>query len=135
MIRSMFDKRIILAMANLRPKIMPEDIKEVRSDVIIAIGFSDYPNQVNNVLYLTFTFRGALDVGTCKINEEMKVSAIYAIVNLASAMQIGEADEYLAFGSNYILPNRLVNVYSLMLRLLSLKRLLTLLLQVDLLNL
>ena len=68
MIRSMFDKRIILAMANLRPEIMPEDIKEVRSDVIIAIGFSDYPNQVNNVLYLTFTFRGALDVGTFKIN-------------------------------------------------------------------
>ena len=37
------------------PEIMPEEVKSIRSDAIIATGRSDYPNQVNNVLgFLTF---------------------------------------------------------------------------------
>ena len=62
MIRSMNDQPIIFAMANPDPEITPEEIKEVRSDAIIATGRSDYPNQVNNVLGFPYIFRGALDV-------------------------------------------------------------------------
>ena len=49
-------------MANPDPEITPEEVKEVRDDVIMATGRSDYPNQVNNVLGFPFIFRGALDV-------------------------------------------------------------------------
>ena len=73
-IKSMAKKPIIFAMANPIPEIMPEDVKNVRSDVIIATGRSDYPNQVNNVLGFPYIFRGALDVRATTINEEMKIA-------------------------------------------------------------
>src|SRR6056300_2019770 len=70
MVKNMADKPIIFAMANPIPEIMPEEIKSVRSDAIIATGRSDYPNQVNNVLGFPYIFRGALDVRATTINEE-----------------------------------------------------------------
>ena len=57
----MADRPIILALANPTPEIMPEDVRAVRGDAIIATGRSDYPNQVNNVLCFPFIFRGALE--------------------------------------------------------------------------
>ena len=62
---------------------MPEEVKSVRSDAIIATGRSDYPNQVNNVLGFPYIFRGALDVRASTINEEMKIAAAHAIAELA----------------------------------------------------
>ena len=62
MVKSMAKNPIIFAMANPDPEITPEEIKEVRSDAIIATGRSDYANQVNNVLGFPYIFRGALDV-------------------------------------------------------------------------
>ena len=64
----------------------PEEISEVRNDAIIATGRSDYPNQVNNLIGFPYIFRGALDVRSKTINEEMKVAAAQAI-----AKQIGRA--------------------------------------------
>ena len=76
---------LILALANPEPEILPPLAKEVRDDVIICTGRSDYPNQVNNVLCFPFIFRGALDVGATAINEEMKLAAVHAIAELAHA--------------------------------------------------
>ena len=109
MVRRMADKPIILALANPVPEILPEDVKAVRPDAVIATGRSDYPNQVNNVLCFPFIFRGALDVGATTINEEMKIACVKAIADLAMAESseivaraYGGAD--LRFGPEYLIP-------------------------------
>ena len=100
---------IVFACANPDPEIRPELAKSVRSDVIMATGRSDYPNQVNNVLGFPFIFRGALDVRAARINEEMKVAAVHAIRELAKEPVSQEVvDAYggdpLSFGPEYIIP-------------------------------
>ena len=108
-IAQMADKPLVLALANPIPEIMPEEIKSVRPDAVIATGRSDYPNQVNNVLCFPFIFRGALDVGATKITEEMKLACVYAIAELAQAERsdvVASAYEgqELSFGPEYIIP-------------------------------
>jgi phosphotransacetylase len=76
-----------LALANPNPEILPEDVKAVRDDAVIATGRSDYPNRVNNVLCFPFIFRGALDVGATTITPEMRVAAVRAIAQLAREEQ------------------------------------------------
>ena len=83
MVEKMKKNPIIFACANPDPEITPEEIEEVRDDAIIATGRSDYPNQVNNLIGFPYIFRGALDVRSKTINEEMKVAAANAIANLA----------------------------------------------------
>ncbi|MBI3503361.1 MAG: NADP-dependent malic enzyme [Proteobacteria bacterium] len=83
MVAKMGKAPLILALANPTPEILPEEVKAVRPDAIVATGRSDYPNQVNNVLCFPFIFRGALDVGARTINEAMKVAAVRAIADLA----------------------------------------------------
>ncbi|WP_422134907.1 malic enzyme-like NAD(P)-binding protein [Endozoicomonas sp. ALD040] len=105
----MAENPIVFACANPDPEIRPELAKEVRSDVIMATGRSDYPNQVNNVLGFPFIFRGALDVRASRINEEMKVAAVQAIRELAKEAVVQEVvDAYegaeLIFGPEYIIP-------------------------------
>ena len=101
---------LILALANPEPEIMPDLVKAVRPDAIIATGRSDYPNQVNNVLCFPFIFRGALDVGATVVNEAMKVAAVKAIADLAMAEQNDQvAAAYgdtgsLSFGPEYLIP-------------------------------
>ena len=79
-IKKMADRPVIFALANPTPELMPELIKEVRPDALIATGRSDYPNQVNNVLCFPFLFRGALDCGATVINEEMKAACAEALL-------------------------------------------------------
>ncbi len=105
----MADKPIIFAMANPTPEIMPEEVKSVRSDAIIATGRSDYPNQVNNVLGFPYIFRGALDVRATTINEEMKIAAANAIAKLAREDVPDEVNAayhgiQLHYGNDYIIP-------------------------------
>ncbi|MCA0407517.1 MAG: NADP-dependent malic enzyme, partial [Proteobacteria bacterium] len=83
MVASMAPNPIIFAMANPDPEITPEEAHEVRDDVIMATGRSDYPNQVNNVLGFPYLFRGALDVQATTINMEMKIAAVKALASLA----------------------------------------------------
>ena len=109
MVKAMAANPIILALANPTPEIMPEEVKAVRGDAIIATGRSDYPNQVNNVLCFPFIFRGALDVGATTINEAMKLAAVHAIADLANAEQsdiVAQAygGESLSFGAEYLIP-------------------------------
>ena len=109
MVKKMAAKPLILALANPEPEILPEQIKAVRDDAVIATGRSDYPNQVNNVLCFPFIFRGALDVGATTINEPMKLAAVHAIADLAMAEQsdiVAQAygSEQLSFGPEYLIP-------------------------------
>jgi len=109
MVKSMADNPIIFAMANPNPEITYNDAKDARSDVIMATGRSDYPNQVNNVLGFPFIFRGALDVRATTINEEMKIAASYALANLAKedvpdSVIRAYGGNRIEFGSEYIIP-------------------------------
>ncbi len=109
MVERMAERPLILALANPEPEILPELVKAVRPDVVMATGRSDYPNQVNNVLCFPFIFRGALDVGATTINRDMEIAAVNAIAELAQAEQsdivaaaYGEQD--LKFGPDYLIP-------------------------------
>jgi len=109
MVKAMNDKPIIFAMANPVPEIYPNEVKEVRDDVIMATGRSDFPNQVNNVLCFPFIFRGALDVRAKTINLEMKLAAVYALSNLAkeevpSEVKMAYENKEFQFGPDYIIP-------------------------------
>ena len=109
MVKSMAKNPIIFAMANPDPEITPEEVAEVRDDAIMATGRTDYPNQVNNVLGFPFIFRGALDVRARKINEEMKVAAIYALANLAKeevpeSVKMAYGGKEFSFGKDYLIP-------------------------------
>ncbi|MRI32130.1 malate dehydrogenase [Endozoicomonas sp. OPT23] len=105
----MAEQPIVFACANPDPEIRPELANEVRPDVIMATGRSDFPNQVNNVLGFPFIFRGALDVRASRINEEMKIAAVHAIRELAKEEVVQEVvDAYegieLKYGPDYIIP-------------------------------
>ena len=109
MVKSLAKDPIIFAMANPDPEITPEEAKEVRDDVIIATGRSDYPNQVNNVLGFPFIFRGALDVRATAINEEMKIAAAHALAELAredcpESVCRAYGNTKFSFGREYIIP-------------------------------
>jgi malate dehydrogenase (oxaloacetate-decarboxylating)(NADP+) len=109
MVRTMADNPIIFAMANPDPEITYEDALDARSDVIMATGRSDYPNQVNNVLGFPFIFRGALDVQATAINEEMKVAAAMALAKLAKedvpdSVKRAYNGKEMTFGREYIIP-------------------------------
>ncbi|HWJ14053.1 MAG TPA: NADP-dependent malic enzyme [Gemmatimonadaceae bacterium] len=109
MVRTMAAQPIIMALANPVPEILPDEVRAVRDDAIIATGRSDYPNQVNNVLGFPFIFRGALDVRATEINEEMKMAATRALALLAKedvpntvAALYGLQD--VQFGPEYLIP-------------------------------
>ena len=109
MVRKMAARPLVFALANPTPEILPEEVKAVRSDAIIATGRSDYPNQVNNVLCFPYIFRGTLDAGASTITLEMEIAAVHAIAELAQAEQsevvaAAYAGEQLAFGSEYLIP-------------------------------
>ena len=109
MVAKMAARPLILALANPTPEIMPEEVKAVREDAIMATGRTDYPNQVNNVLCFPYIFRGALDSGATTITQEMEIAAVHAIAELAQAEQsevvaAAYAGEPLAFGPEYLIP-------------------------------
>jgi malate dehydrogenase (oxaloacetate-decarboxylating)(NADP+) len=109
MVKKMAARPLILALANPNPEIMPEEVKAVRDDAIIATGRTDYCNQVNNVLCFPYIFRGALDSGATTITLEMEIAAVHAIAELAQAEQsevvaAAYAGEALAFGPEYLIP-------------------------------
>jgi malate dehydrogenase (oxaloacetate-decarboxylating)(NADP+) len=109
MVAKMAPDPIIFALANPVPEILPEEVAEVRDDVIMGTGRSDYPNQVNNVLGFPFIFRGALDVRAKKVTEGMKIAASKALADLAKEpvpyyVKAAYHNEDLAFGKEHIIP-------------------------------
>jgi malic enzyme len=73
----------ILALANPTPEMMPEQIRALRTDAVIATGRSDYPNQVNKVLCFPYIVRSALDISAKSINRNMEMVAVRASADLA----------------------------------------------------
>jgi malate dehydrogenase (oxaloacetate-decarboxylating)(NADP+) len=109
MVAKMAPRPIVFALANPTPEILPEAVRAVAPDAMIATGRSDFPNQVNNVLCFPFIFRGALDVGATEINDAMQLACIDGIAALARATTSAEAaaaykGEQLTFGANYLIP-------------------------------
>jgi malate dehydrogenase (oxaloacetate-decarboxylating)(NADP+) len=109
MIRRMAPRPIVFALANPVPEILPDEVRAVRDDAIIATGRSDYPNQVNNVLGFPFIFRGALDARAREVNEEMKMAATRALASLAK-QDVPDSVSALyglrgvKFGPEYLIP-------------------------------
>ncbi|MFZ9589493.1 MAG: NADP-dependent malic enzyme [Chitinophagaceae bacterium] len=112
MVMKMAPKPIVFAMANPDPEISWDDATSVRTDIIMATGRSDYPNQVNNVLGFPYIFRGALDVRATQINEAMKLAAVKALAELTKKpvpdiVNMAYNENCIAFGPNYIIPKPL----------------------------
>ncbi|MBA2688902.1 MAG: NADP-dependent malic enzyme [Gemmatimonadaceae bacterium] len=109
MIAAMAKRPIVFALANPDPEILPDAIRAVRDDAIIATGRSDYPNQVNNVLGFPFIFRGAIDARATEVNEAMKMAATRALAALAKE-DVPESVSRLyglrsvKFGADYLIP-------------------------------
>ena len=109
MLKTMAANPIVFAMANPDPEIKYQLAVDTRDDIIMATGRSDHPNQVNNVLGFPFIFRGALDVRATKINEAMKMAAVFALAKLAKEpvpeqVNIAYGETRLTFGRDYIIP-------------------------------
>ena len=109
MVSRMARRPLIFALANPTPEIMPEEVRAVRDDAIMATGRTDYPNQVNNVLCFPYIFRGALDSGATTITDAMEIAAVHAIAELAQAEQsevvaAAYAGATLSFGPEYLIP-------------------------------
>lgn len=108
MVERMAPNAVIFAMANPDPEITPEEVHEIREDVIVATGRSDYPNQVNNVLGFPYLFRGALDIHARAINDRMKIACAEALAALAREDVPDEVrlayGRQLKFGRDYIIP-------------------------------
>ncbi len=109
MVKTMAPRPIILALANPDPEISPEEVYSVCPDAVVGTGQSNYANQVNNLLCFPYIFRGAVDTGSIKITEEMKVACAEAISSIARK---GFADIYgyyggkvKQFGKEYFIPN------------------------------
>ena len=112
MVAKMAPRPIVFAMANPDPEITWEDATSIRTDIIMATGRSDYPNQVNNVLGFPYIFRGALDVRATQINEAMKLAAVKALAELTKTavpdiVNMAYNESAIAFGPNYIIPKPL----------------------------
>ncbi len=122
MLKKMAPNPIVFALANPTPEIDYNQAMSTRSDILMATGRSDFPNQVNNVLGFPYIFRGALDVRATAINEEMKIAAVYALAELAKQsvpeqVNITYGEKHIAFGRDYIIPkpfdHRLIEVVPL----------------------
>ena len=112
MLAVMAPRPVVFALSNPVPEIRPEVAAEVRDDIIMATGRSDYPNQVNNVLGFPFIFRGALDVRASRINEDMQIATVKALQALThEPTPQSVLDAYgvkeLKFGPDYIIPKPL----------------------------
>ncbi|MFP4267987.1 MAG: malic enzyme-like NAD(P)-binding protein [Spirochaetaceae bacterium] len=109
MLNSMNRDPVVFAMANPDPEITYDLAIETRSDVIMATGRSDFPNQINNVLGFPFIFRGALDVRATNITEGMKIAAARALAGLAKepvpeVVKKAYDNTDFSFGRTYIVP-------------------------------
>jgi len=77
---------IVFALANPNPEIDPAVARKYAT--VVATGRSDQPNQINNVLAFPGIFRGLLDAGVSKIEDELLVVAAEAIADCVTPSQL-----------------------------------------------
>src|SRR5690606_34093545 len=111
-LNNMAENPIVFALANPNPEIDYNLARRTRPDALLAIGISDHPNQVNDVLGFPYIFRGALDVRATEINEAMKLAAVHAIANLAKEpvpdmVVKAYGTDKMQFGREYLIPKPL----------------------------
>ena len=87
--QSMAKDSVVFALANPVPETTYDDAKEA-GVAVAGTGRSDRPNQVNNVTVFPGVFRGAIDVRARAITEDMKVAAVWAIVDLIDEKDLRE---------------------------------------------
>jgi malate dehydrogenase (oxaloacetate-decarboxylating)(NADP+) len=109
MLKSMAALPIVFALANPDPELAHAEGLAARSDIIMASGRSDDPNQVNNILGFPSIFRGALDCHAIAITEGMKLAATRALAALAKEnvpdyVCRAYGVDRLTFGADYIIP-------------------------------
>jgi malate dehydrogenase (oxaloacetate-decarboxylating)(NADP+) len=109
MLKSMAALPIVFALANPDPELAHAEGLAARSDIIMASGRSDDPNQVNNILGFPSIFRGALDCHAIAITEGMKLAATRALAALAKEnvpdyVCRAYGVDRLTFGAEYIIP-------------------------------
>ena len=87
--QSMAKDSVVFALANPVPETTYDLAKEA-GVAVAGTGRSDRPNQVNNVTVFPGVFRGAIDVRARAITEDMKVAAVWAIVDLIDEKDLRE---------------------------------------------
>ena len=87
--QSMAKDAVVFALANPVPETTYDAAKEA-GVAVAGTGRSDRPNQVNNVTVFPGVFRGAIDVRARAITEDMKVAAVWAIVDLIDEKDLRE---------------------------------------------
>jgi malate dehydrogenase (oxaloacetate-decarboxylating) len=85
-VASMAPGSIVFALANPNPEIDPAIARKYAT--VVATGRSDQPNQINNVLAFPGIFRGLLDAGVSKIEDQLLVAAAEAIADCVSSSQL-----------------------------------------------
>ena len=80
MVRSMAPRAIVFSCANPVPEISRKDALEAGA-AVVGTGWSEFPNQINNVLVFPGLFRGAHDVRARDINFDMMLAASHAIAD------------------------------------------------------
>jgi malate dehydrogenase (oxaloacetate-decarboxylating) len=95
MVASMSDIKVVFAMANPDPEILPSLAKEAGAK-IVGTGRSDYYNQINNVLVFPGLMKGVIESRSKTVTNEMKLNAMNAIADLVLDEDLDE---------NYILPS------------------------------
>jgi len=91
-VKGMKDDAIVFALANPTPEIWPSEAYSAGAK-IVATGRSDFPNQINNSLVFPAMFRGALDVRTTNITDEMCITAAIELAKIAE--ENGITKEYI----------------------------------------
>ncbi len=99
MVKSMAKDAVIFAIANPEPEILPNLALEAGAKVA-ASGRSDFNNQINNSLVFPGLFKGVLENGIKKIDDEVKIKAALALAEIVGDDELNE---------NYIIPDALDN--------------------------
>lgn len=89
MVRSMHSDAIVFALTNPDPEILPSDALKAGAR-IVCTGRSDFPNQVNNAVVFPSVLRALLDTRAKGLDEQMLVTASYAIASLVEETHLNE---------------------------------------------
>ncbi len=93
-LKQMNPSPIVFALASPLPEIWPEQAAPYVK--VLATGRSDYPNQIDTVLFFPGFFRGVLDCRASRINQAMKLAAARAIQTILTDEEVGP---------DYIIPS------------------------------